>query len=168
MCIRTFRPEDTEAIVECVVELQEYERALDARMLEGGQIAREYFGWMRDKCDREAGTIFVLEVRTEIAGFVAVQTEARNEDADEVPYRFAYISDLMVRERHRRRGLGRRLLEHARSHATHCGAPYLRIGVHGRNRAARALYESAGFEAREILFEQSLGAPLAKDAPARW
>ena len=152
-----FRPGDTEAVIECLIELQEYERGLDDRMLEGPGMARGYFDWMVDKCDREAGVVFVLELPTDIAGFVAVQTEARNEDADEIPYRFAYVSDLVVRAAHRGQGFGRQLLQHAQDHAERCGAPYLRVNVHGRNRAARALYESFEFEMREILFEKRLG-----------
>ncbi|MBM3523268.1 MAG: GNAT family N-acetyltransferase [Alphaproteobacteria bacterium] len=58
------------------------------------------------------------------------------------------VSDLMVRTAHRRRGIGRALLDAAEAYARAAGAAVLRINVLARNDGAAALYGRAGFADR--------------------
>jgi ribosomal protein S18 acetylase RimI-like enzyme len=51
-----------------------------------------------------------------------------------------------VLPRHRRRGIGRRLLEATLREAEHCGITRVQIEVFSSNRVAIALYEAFGFE----------------------
>ena len=75
---------------------------------------------------------------------------------EEREYEYAYVSDLVVREGHRGRGLGRALLGRAEEHARREGATLLRIAVLARNAGAVALYESSGFERRLIELSKRL------------
>ena len=61
----------------------------------------------------------------------------------------ATISNMAVAERHRRRGLGRRLLaacEHAAQHLLAPPATLCALTVYRSNEAAIALYESSGYQ----------------------
>ena len=58
-----------------------------------------------------------------------------------------WLEDLFVRERDRRNGLGRILVERAIERARERGCGRIELDVSESNRAAWALYESAGFSA---------------------
>lgn len=61
----------------------------------------------------------------------------------------AYLEELYVVPGQRGRGLGRALLEAAMEQARGEGATHMELGTSETDRAARALYESAGFVNRE-------------------
>jgi GNAT superfamily N-acetyltransferase len=58
------------------------------------------------------------------------------------------ITDIVVEEGHRRRGIGRLLISAAEDHARGAGAPRLDLSSGDWRDAARAFYESLGFETR--------------------
>ncbi len=60
----------------------------------------------------------------------------------------AYLEDLYVRESHRRRGLGRALLEAAFERARERGAVRIELGASEEDTEAIAFYEALGFENR--------------------
>jgi GNAT superfamily N-acetyltransferase len=66
-------------------------------------------------------------------------------ELDDPPGYYALITDLVVLEPHRGRGIGRRLLEKAEAYAKQAGATELRIGVLANNGTARRLYLEVGF-----------------------
>lgn len=61
----------------------------------------------------------------------------------------AYLAELYVAPAQRGRGLGRALLERGLELARELGADRIELGTSEDDRAARALYESAGFINRE-------------------
>ena len=129
----------------CVVELQEFERRIDDRLRPGESMATEYLSHMLDRCESCAGTILVAEADGVLAGFVTILTRVPFESLDDPPGHYALISDLVVRERFRGRGLGTELLRDAEHYAVTAGARELRVGVLSENRAAAGLYRRAGF-----------------------
>ena len=155
--IRPYAPADLPALRQCVVEQQDYERALDGRMLSGEAYADPYLEYLFDRCEQHAGTVFMAQADDAVVGFVAIQLRVPYEDLAQVEYDYAHISNLFVFEAHRGAGVGRALLEHARRHAVDNGASYLRIISLGGNTVTRRLYESSGFETREVAYEMRLG-----------
>ncbi len=145
--IRPFRAADLHGLLRCIAEMQEAERALEPRLRPGPEIARAYYEELRGRCTAQAGAIFVADVEGEIAGFVAVQARVPHEGLDDPPGEYALVSDLSVLPSHRRRGIGRALLQAAESHARALHAHELRIGVLSANAPARRLYQAHGFTA---------------------
>jgi GNAT superfamily N-acetyltransferase len=143
--IRDYVPADAAACRACVVELQEAERRIDARLRAGEVMADAYLRDMHARCAACAGAILVAEVDGDVAGLVMVLTRVPFEALDEPPGEYALVAELVVREGYRRRGLGAALLRAAEGAARAAGASELRIGVLSGNRAARRLYGQAGF-----------------------
>jgi ribosomal protein S18 acetylase RimI-like enzyme len=155
--IRDYMPgEDRDRLRACVVELQEYERGLEASLPRGEEMADAYVAFLLERCSSASGRIFVAEVSHGVVGFVAVLAAVVPESPDDAPTPYAYLSDLVVLPTHRRRGLGRALMEHAEEFARAAGATELRVGVLARNEAAGRLYESSGFRRYHVQLVKTL------------
>jgi [ribosomal protein S18]-alanine N-acetyltransferase len=88
----------------------------------------------------EAAVALVLEEKGEVVGSVLARVVA-----DE-----AEILTIAVSPTHRRRGLGRQMLDAAIAAATTRGAQTVWLEVRNSNRAAREMYLSAGFVAAGV------------------
>jgi ribosomal protein S18 acetylase RimI-like enzyme len=69
----------------------------------------------------------------------------------------AHVFQLYVIEDHRRRGYGRAALQEAETFARESGHAALTLNVFGSNTAARALYDSMGFEIVTLGLAKALG-----------
>ena len=154
--IREYRDEDAPRLRECLVELQEYERGMDALLAEGELIAARYIEFILARCAETGGRVFVAEDEGRVVGFVSVWAKVKSRAIEEREYEYAYVSDLVVLGTHRGRGLGRALLRRAEQHARGAGATLLRIAVLAKNDGARRLYESFGFEERLLDLTKAL------------
>ena len=134
---------DRFGVRDCIVELQEYERSLEAGLPAGQAMADDYLAFLMRRCEECEGGMILAVVDGEVVGFVCVLTKVSPAEPDEGPASYAYISDLIVRASHQ--GLGRRLLQKAELLARSKGASDLRVGVLARNHVTRELYASLGF-----------------------
>jgi ribosomal protein S18 acetylase RimI-like enzyme len=158
MKVRPYESSDAEAVERCIGELADFERRIDRRVLPAEGVAGWYREHLLSDCASFAGTFFVAELRGSVVGFAVVLGEVANDDIDEEPYDFAYISDLAVLDSHRRGGVGRALMDRCEAFAREAGARWLRISVLAANEGARRLYEDRGFRDRLILLEKPLSA----------
>jgi len=152
MIIREYRDSDAPALRQCVVVLQEAERAIDPRLLPGEVMADRYCERIHARCREAAGRILVAEEDSIVAGFVTILAHEPFTELDDPPGHYALISDLVVLEPFRGCGIGRQLLESAEAFARQTGATELRIGVLAKNGPARGLYIGVGFEAHLEIF----------------
>jgi hypothetical protein len=84
LVIRPATPFDLPDLRQAFVELQDYERRLDATRLPGEQIAEAYVAWLQRQAEK-SGTILVAELDGSFAGFAAgwiVQDNHIGETAD--------------------------------------------------------------------------------------
>jgi len=139
-----------------VVEIQEFERNLDERMSLGEEIADWYLSDMLVHANKPSACIFVAEMNNAVVGYVAVNAKVSNDEPDEYNYEYAYISDVVVLEPARGKGIGKALLAEAEKFSLENGAQWLRIGVLGVNEGAHNLYRSLGFKPREIVLEKNM------------
>src|SRR6188472_1179872 len=125
VAIRPYRDDDSASLLDCIVELQDAERALDDRLRPGRVIASDYLVAMLEECRQYAGQVFVLEVEGAVAGFTTVYTHVPFDRLDEPPGDYAIVAELLVRREYRRRGYARALLAHGERYAAAQGAAEL-------------------------------------------
>ncbi|MGI9293603.1 MAG: GNAT family N-acetyltransferase [Pseudomonadales bacterium] len=131
--------EDFDQVRECLIELQDCERQIDPRMPSGEAIADAYFSEMLRDCKEHRGQILVAEVDGLIVGYVSVLAKTSSGEIDDGDIEYGLIYDLVVTDRWRGKGLGRRLIEAAEAFAKTNDARWLRLSVLAQNRPARAL-----------------------------
>lgn len=148
--IREYRPEDYTQVEDCFIELQEFERRLEPRRIEGTIVAGKYLQYMFDKCAQTQGQVFVLEAREKIVGFVSVWAKVKVNGLVNKESEVAYVSDLIVNAADRGQGWGRALLQRAEDYARAAGATTLSIGVLAENTGARRLYTNFGFRENQV------------------
>ncbi|MFZ1990626.1 MAG: GNAT family N-acetyltransferase [Alphaproteobacteria bacterium] len=93
-----------------------------------------HFRDMAPPCDRE----WVAESDGRIVGFIGVATEARKKRCS--------VWHFYVDRAHRKRGIGRRLMNAAQAHASNSGATLLWVETQNVNVPAIAAYRALGFE----------------------
>lgn len=156
MPIREFTDTDEAALRACVIQFQDAEREFFPKTADGEAIAGPYIEHLVKICRENRGRILVSVQDGRVVGYAAVQMWNNSEEIHEEPYEFAYISDLIVVEAFRGRGLGRALLEAAESFANSQGADLVRIGVLAQNHPARRMYERSGFVEHKIVLEKTI------------
>lgn len=142
--------------MQCFIELQDFERRIEPRRVEGKVVVERYLQFMFDKCVQTEGAVFVLEDDNKVVGFVSVWAKLKvngliNEEAE-----VAYVSDLIVIAAYRGKGLGRVLLQRAEDFVVAKGATTLNIGVLAENTGARKLYNDFGFRENKVELTKSL------------
>ncbi|MBT8080567.1 MAG: GNAT family N-acetyltransferase [Gammaproteobacteria bacterium] len=157
MQIRDYRPAtDYDGIRRCLVELQDFERDLDARLPGGEDIVDEYIPQLLRRCVRYAGKVIVADLDSAIAGYVSIWTRVTSGELEDGDLLYGYVSDIVVRQEYRGAGVGRRLLEAAEDFARDNDVRYLRIAVLAANRMAHDLYRAAGFADYSVEMEKTL------------
>lgn len=157
MTVRDYRGmDDLSAVRTCVIELQEFERAIDPRLPPGASMAHAYLTGLFRRCEEFAGQLFVAEVGGRVVGFVSVLGACRSDAPDDDATPFAYVDDLVVLPDHRGRGHGQALLSRAEAYGVACGRSSLRLSVKAGNQQARALYPQGGYTEYEVELEKRL------------
>ncbi len=154
--MRAYRAADAAGLRRCVVELQDFEGGIDRWAAEGELVADPYIEHLHQKCAAEDGCVFVAHAGNEVCGFVAVQARVRSDGLDEIDHLYAYVSDVVVLNEFRGRGIGRALLQRAERFALERGASVIRIDVLSENRGAMRLYRKLGFRDRLASLEKTL------------
>ncbi len=148
---------DFEQLCECVVELQNFERQIDPRLPSGEDIVDEYVKQMQFRCRSCDGQILVADIDGDIAGYVTLLNRLQSDELHEGDTEYGLIADLIIKEKHRGIGLGRKLMEAAEGAAKAYGVRWLRVSVMSANDDARRLYSTSGFSELYAEFEKDLG-----------
>jgi len=140
----------------CVIELQDYEHALDRRLPTGSDIVDEYIPQMLMRCKNCQGQIFMAEVDGNIAGYVTILTKVSSGELEDGDIEYALVADLLVLKEYRGSGFGRKLLDAAETYARDHAVKWLRIAALAGNRPAIEMYSSMGFSHLFVEFEKEL------------
>jgi ribosomal protein S18 acetylase RimI-like enzyme len=144
--IRETNPADRPAIEACLATLQDYERSLLPELREGRGMAAGYLDYLLETGRDRQGKMFVWEEEgAGIVGFVSVWIRRDMDALESTVNEYGYVTDLVVTETHRRRGIGKALLEAAERHTAACGVQHIRINVLATNAAAIEAYHRVGF-----------------------
>jgi ribosomal protein S18 acetylase RimI-like enzyme len=143
--IREANPEDYEELCEVFAEVDtlHLEALPDTyRAPDGPARSEEY---LTDLIADENSALFVADSDREIVGLVKISLREAPDISIMVPRRYASIGTLVVRQRFRRSGVGRRLMEKAHQWAQAKGASQVELGVWEFNKGAIAFYERLGY-----------------------
>lgn len=98
----------------------------------------------------------VAEVGAVVLGLVNVQIRETPDIPVFVPHRFASIEDLVVCRSHRRRGIGRALLQTAHEWARAQGVKRIQLTVYEFNQEALDFYQALGYQTLRHALEMPL------------
>ncbi len=93
----------------------------------------------------KSGEILVAEENGAVIGFVHLEEDTTPPYPSVSPHNFACIVDLIVSERHRRKGTGQLLLEECKRWARARGLEYIELMVLENNSAGISFYEHERF-----------------------
>jgi GNAT superfamily N-acetyltransferase len=141
----------------CVIEIQEIERGIDSRLPFGRGMVDAYCHTLLERCARWRGVMFIAEEANRPVGLLSMFLEVPQTEPDEPAANYALISDLVVLQEARRKGVGSELLLHGEEHARAHGAEILRMEVMAENSVARRFYDRRGWKDRVIQLEKPLG-----------
>lgn len=115
----------------------------------------EWLGWLEDA----TLAMFIVEAPpgNEPAGLLVVRIYDTPKDPTMVARRRGHVEIVVVARRHRRRGLGRQLMEAAAAWARQQGAVELLLTTWAGNSAADAFYERLGYRPLSRVLSQPLG-----------
>lgn len=100
--------------------------------------------------------VLVAEEGEELVGYLIFQRQAQTSTSLQLPRSWSYISDLYVKPGHRRRGIGRSLLQTCLEDLHSSGATYVRLSVWSKNSTAIRLYRQAGFNDHTLIMGAEL------------
>jgi ribosomal protein S18 acetylase RimI-like enzyme len=148
--IRAYEPSDQAGLATCILELQNFERALEPDRVEGEQIVTRNLADLLTMVEQRCGQIFVAELKAAIVGFVSVRLEHETDLYTSTLMDYAYIADLVVLPFARGQGYGTALLRKAEDFARQHSMKTLKIQVLVNNQQAAAVYRRAGFRPYEL------------------
>ena len=154
--VRTYQTEDKKCVKQCIIELQNFERALESDRIEGTRIVERNFQELLQGHQQNTGRIFVAEVEQEVVGFINVQFEHESQMYLSSLVDYVYISDIVVLQAYRGQGIGTMLLQQAEAFARQKGATTLKINVLAKNQQATDVYQRIGFRPYEIAMLKQL------------
>jgi GNAT superfamily N-acetyltransferase len=152
--VREALPVDREALEDCVAELQAFERTIYANRVEPAALRGTYLDSLLAQCQESNGRIFVAEQAGRVVGFACILCRVVSEEIIVKDREYAYLTDLVVCEPHRRTGLGAELMHTAEAFAVSQGATRIVVGVLANNAAAHAFYRKLGYTDSEIVLEK--------------
>ncbi|MFT5219142.1 MAG: GNAT superfamily N-acetyltransferase [Planctomycetota bacterium] len=157
MIIREFNSHtDNEGLLNCIISIQDFERSLDPRMIQGSEIAEEYKQDIFDNCEQSKGKILVADVNGEVAGYVLILNKVKSDSIADGNMEFGLIRDLVILDNFRGMGLSGKLMKAAESEAKKENVKWLRIEVLSSNETAKRIYLSKGFQPYTLQLEKDL------------
>ncbi len=154
--VRVYRSEDQDSVKRCIVELQNFERALESDRVEGERVVERNFQELQEAHSENIGRLLVAEVEGDVVGFINVRFEHESQTYLSSLVDYAYISDIVVLAEYRGRGIGTLLLQQAEAFARQQGANTLKIGVLAKNKQAADVYQHVGFRPHQIVMLKNL------------
>lgn len=114
-----------------------------------------YAGFLESQRQRQDAIVLVAERQSVVAGYTYAMLEGNDLMALRGPA--GVLHDLVVDSAHRRRGVGRLLVEATRVELASRGAPRLVLSTAAKNEAAQRLFAEVGFRPTMVEMTLDLG-----------
>jgi len=143
--VRDATPADLDQVADLWEELIRFHHDLDNRFWQKAPDGRELFRqWMGESLAEEKRVLFVATERAQVMGFAhGMLTNSPPPMRDRC---IGSVTDLVVGASHRRRGIGRRLVEAVQDWFQRQGAVEIRLTAALCNESAVAFWRAMGFE----------------------
>jgi ribosomal protein S18 acetylase RimI-like enzyme len=148
LTIRPSEKRDESQIIECQSQLQDAEFAVDKNRKTGIEIAKKYIKYIRKEVGNKKGGIYIAEINNEIAGLITMYIDEN--EIEEKEGMHLYISDLVVRKKHRGQGIGQSLMKYAERFAKENNIKEIHLTVLAKNTSALKLYLKKGYKSKMI------------------
>lgn len=142
VAIRSAGLADLDAIVALWMAMMREHESFDPRVQLADTADDAYRQYARHYIARGGAAVFVAEHQREVVGF-SLAYRARNLPMFRPVY-FGYLSDLVVREPWRGRGLGTALLEATKRWFRQRGIAHIQLQVYSRNTSGLAFWHKTG------------------------
>jgi ribosomal protein S18 acetylase RimI-like enzyme len=156
MIIRKYSADDLPQIRQLVAELHEYVKPFDKHMPEATDIIEPYFNYLLKRVNETDGTIHVAESNNVLAGCCVQFGRVLNDEPDELPFYYSYITDLVVSENFRNQQIGQQLLNNAVEYANTKNVEHIELSAFYDNTGAVDFYLNNGFKHRVITLRKEL------------
>lgn len=154
---RHFEERDKGVIKQFIESLQEYERAIIPELKAGSEIAHDYTLGLIDSVARKDGVLMLALFDEEPIGFACAWKETDDDFLLQDNEReHAYISDLFIDEKYRRKGFAGLLIAAIEAEMRQRNCKRIRICCKTTNHAALNCYLSSGFSAYETILSKPL------------
>jgi ribosomal protein S18 acetylase RimI-like enzyme len=110
--------------------------------------------WFRDRLTSGDAKIWIAHIGDVPVGYAVAMKHNRVENVFCFERRWYEVDQVGVRPQYRRRGVGRRLLEHVVEFAMADGVPDVELNTWTFNDLARASFERLGFVSRNVRLER--------------
>ncbi|MCZ8316402.1 GNAT family N-acetyltransferase [Phreatobacter sp.] len=145
LVIRAYEPADRAAVVDLVHQLNLFEDGISADRARDVKAAATCLDADLARVARDGGAVVVAADGDEVIAMMCFVLEQPQPYLKAEIARVAWVSELVVDERHRGQGIGTALLEEAERLARAHGVSRLMIGAIVGNHVARKAYERFGF-----------------------
>ena len=152
--IRQYRPQDKEALLVLIVELQDYLIKIDPlnklRRLPGYE--EKYIENLLRKIENKNGVIYIASIGNIPFGFIAGAIEEQNKEhlLEYMPTKSGRVLELIVSEKQRGKNLGSMLMRKIEEYFLQQNCDVIRVEIFKTNNPAHNFYKKHGYDERNI------------------
>jgi len=143
VAIRAATHKDADGLLELWKEFMKDADSLDRPIPTHAENVRRWKEFVTKLIDDDPRQIQIADEDGVLVGYLACQKTVTS--PLDMGYKWSYISDIYVRPTHRRRGIGRRLLQTTLEYLKSVGSEHIRLAVWDENEEAIRLYRELGF-----------------------
>ena len=159
--IMEFEEAHAERVKDLLVELQTHLASLDDRgvIVLKENYREDYFAYLMGEIEKHEGKMFLAKGAEGVVGFVVCKIFQGGGEQDITTScpKIGFISDLVVTQKERGKGIGGALLTAAEKYFTERECVYTQLEVFAPNMNARRLYEKFGFETNCLYLSKRTG-----------
>lgn len=141
--IRPYVKSDEEYVKKLIMELKHFESRFDNDyMTDEKSVEKLFLNITNEK--NKGGEIFIAEHEGMVIGFVSLSISSKNDELILKKVNAVYISDILISEGYRNKGVGTALIKKAEDFARKNNIRFLKLVVFSENKAKK-LYDKLGF-----------------------
>jgi ribosomal protein S18 acetylase RimI-like enzyme len=142
--IRDAKIQDTASLNELFTEELEYHAKLLPLMFNVPKTLIDE-SWLDSIINNENEHLAVIETENEIVGAILYKIKTNPNDIIFNKRRYGYVQEMIVKEPHRRQGIGKRLMDHAIEELKGLGISEIELNIWENNEIGIKFYEKYGF-----------------------